>query len=329
MEPVDCEEMPMPVIYLTENEVRQVLTMDLALEAVEAGLRKVALDEAVNIPRARCQTDLVMLHVLPAAAKSLNALGLKTYTTTKNGAQFWVHLFDSRTGHMTAIVQADFLGQMRTGAASGVATKYMASTDAETVGLYGTGKQARTQLMAVCKVRSIRKVHVFSPNEERRRQFAKEMSDICQTEVVPVSRPQEAAANLDIVITATSSREPVLFGDWLSEGAHLNIVGSNFHAKREIDVATVRRASVIVLDSKEQARLEAGDLVQALDDGVVSWSDMIELPQVIVGRYKGREHPQDITLFKSLGLGIEDVAVAVRVVAKAREAGLGQILPIG
>src|SRR5690606_33609518 len=146
-------------------------------------------------------------------------------------------------------IQADWLGQMRTGAASGVATKYMAREDAVTVGLFGTGKQARTQAMAVCKVRHVRRMQVFSPTEEHRVRFAREMSSICQCDIEPVSRPEMAAEKKDIVITATSSREPVLYGDWLDEGTHLNVIGSNFMGKAEVDAACVRRCNSIVVDS--------------------------------------------------------------------------------
>src|SRR5947209_9394395 len=248
----------MPVLLLTEDDVRQLLTMDAALEAVEAGLRRVALDEAQSVPRTRCQTDHVMLHVLSASAKAFGVLGLKAYTTTRQGAQFMVSLYDGRTGALLALIQADYLGQVRTGAASGVATKYMARPDASTVGLFGTGKQARTQIEAVCKVRPVRRVHVYSRTEENRRRFATEMSEVCNTEIVPVARPEQAAEDLDIVITATTSREPVLSGAWLAQGTHLNVIGSNFQGKAEVDAGTLRRSNVIVVDSKEQARLEAG-----------------------------------------------------------------------
>src|SRR5262249_139762 len=146
--------------------------------------------------------------------------------------------------------QADYLGQVRTGAASGVATEYMARPDATEVGLFGSGKQARTQLLAVCKVRKVGRVQVYSPNEENRRRFAVEMSDLCQTEVEPVPRPEMAAEDKDIVITATNSREPVLNGHWVSEGTHLNVIGSNFLGKAEIDAVAVRRCNSIVVDSK-------------------------------------------------------------------------------
>src|SRR5260370_34466092 len=169
----------MSILLLTEDEVRQVLTMEMALEAVEDGLRKMALDEVQNIPRARCQTDHAMLHVMSAAAKSLGFLGYKIYSTSRKGHHFQMGLYDGRTGALLALLQADYLGQIRTGAASGVATEYMARPDASDVRLFGSGKQARTQLQAICSVRKIRRVQVYSPNEERRRHFALEMSDVC------------------------------------------------------------------------------------------------------------------------------------------------------
>jgi ornithine cyclodeaminase/alanine dehydrogenase len=315
----------MPFLLLTEDDVRQVLTMDMALQAVEEGLRKLALDEAVNVPRSRAQTDHAMLHVLSASAKTMGFMGYKAYATSRKGAQFHVALYDGKTGSLLSIMQADYLGQMRTGAASGVATQYMARPEASEVGLFGTGKQARTQLQAVCQVRKINRVQVYSPNEEHRRKFAADLSEICCTDVIPVPRPELAAEDKDIVITATTSREPVFNGHWIAEGTHINAVGSNFLGKAEIDAVTVRRCESIVVDSKDQARLEAGDFVQALEDGSIHWADIHELGQVIVGRYTGRAHPQDVTLFKSLGIGIEDVTVAAKVYQKATAAGLGRM----
>src|SRR6266496_5673158 len=158
----------MPILLLNEAEVRDLLTMEMALEAVEQGLRKIALEEAQNQPRARAQTDHAMLHVMSAAAKSLGVMGYKAYTTSRKGTNFHLALHDGKTGALLALIQADYLGQMRTGAASGVATQYMARPDATEVGLFGAGKQARTQLLAICKVRRVNRVQVDSPNEERR-----------------------------------------------------------------------------------------------------------------------------------------------------------------
>ncbi|MGL4550504.1 MAG: ornithine cyclodeaminase family protein [Gemmataceae bacterium] len=318
---------PKSVLLLNEDDVRRLLTMDLALEAVEAGLRKMALDEAHLIPRARVVTDHAVLHTMGAAAKSLGFMGSKVYSTSRKGhAQFLVTLFDGRTGHLVALIQADHLGQVRTGAASGIAARLMSRPDSSEVGILGSGKQARTQIEAVCKVRKVRKVTVYSPNEERRRAFADEMAKRCDIEVVPATRPEDAARDKDIVITATTSREPVLLGSWVGQGTHVTAVGSNMLGKAELDVEVIRKCADVVVDSKDQARVEAGDFQQALEDGALHWAEIRELGQVLVGRYAVRKHAQDVTLFKSLGIAIEDVAVAGKVYQKALAEGVGRPL---
>lgn len=316
----------MSLTYLTEAEVAEVLTIDLALDAVEAGFRKLGLDEGQNAPRQRVQTDHAMLHVLPASAKTLGALGFKAYTTTRQGAKFHVTLFDSKTGAMSALIEADAIGQYRTGAASAVATRRLARKEASTVGCIGTGKQARTQLLAVCKVRPVKRVTVFGRDADRRKAFAERMTAECGVEVVPGETAEAAVKGQDIVITATTAREPVLFGEWLAPGAHVNLVGSNFKTSAEADDAVFRRAALVVVDHKEQAKAEAGDFVAALGNGALHWGDIIELAPLVVGRYPGRESPDDITVFKSLGLGIEDVSLAVRVLQLARDRGLGKVI---
>ncbi len=316
----------MPVLLLSENDVRSLLTMDMAMEAVEDVLRQMGNEDAQNTPRARCRTERIMLHTMSGAAEDLGYLGYKAYTTGRCGARFHVALHDGESGELLSFMQADYLGQVRTGAASGVATQYMARPDATEVGIFGSGKQARTQAWAVSKARSVRRIQVYSPNEERRREFAREMTDVCQCEIVPVPRPETAAEDKDIVITATNSREPVLHGNWINEGTHLNIMGSNRINAAEIDSVVIRRADSIAVDSKVQARIEAGDFVQALEEGSLEWAQVHELGQVIIGKYTGRAHPEDITLFKSLGIGLEDVAVAARVYEKAREFGVGRMI---
>lgn len=316
----------MPTLLLTEDDVRQLLSMEMALQAVEEALRRLAQDEAQNLPRMRCQTDGAMLHLLAGTSRTQGVLGYKAYCTTRQGARFHVSLFDAKTGALLTLMQADYLGQVRTGAASGVATRLMARSDAQEVGLFGAGKQARTQLLAICQVRDVRHVSVFSPNEERRRRFCREMTEACGCTVEPVPRPELAARDKDIVITATTSRQPVLTGDWLAEGTHLNVIGSNYLSKAEVDVQTFRRCKSVVVDSKEQARLEAGDFVAPLEEGALRWADVHELGQVVVGRVRGRTHAEDVTLFKSLGIGLEDVAVAARVYERAIGAGIGRMI---
>jgi ornithine cyclodeaminase/alanine dehydrogenase-like protein (mu-crystallin family) len=314
----------MNVLYLTEADVKSLLTMDLALEAVEAAFRKISLDEAVNIPRQRCQTDQVMLHVLPAAAKTLGAIGFKAYTTGKFPASFHVHLYDPKTGGPTAILEADHLGRVRTGAATGVATKKLARADAATVGIIGSGKQARTQLEAVCKVRPITKASVYSRDPAKRAAFAADAAVVCGVEVVPVDSAEAAVRGHDVVCTITNTRDPVLKGDWLAPGTHVNLVGSNFHAKVEAEADVFRRATLVTADSKDQAKAESGDFANAMKENALQWSGVLDFAHVLVGRYPGRQSKDDVTVFKSLGLGIEDIAVAVRVVELAKKKGIGK-----
>ena len=312
------------MLYLSESDVRKLLTMDMALPAVESAFRKLSLDEATNVPRQRCQTDHVMLHVLPAAARTLNAIGFKAYVTGKFPSQFLVTLYDPKTGDVKAWIQADYLGQVRTGAASGVATRKLARADAKTLGIIGTGKQARTQCEAIAKVRSLSLVNVYSSNRERRIAFAAELSKVCGMAVTAVDSAEGAVTGKDIVVTATNAREPVLKGDWIADGCHVNLVGSNFLSKAEADVRVFERAALVVSDSKEQAKAEAGDFVQALKDGTLKWSDVTDLSHILTGRYPGRQNASDITVFKSLGLGVQDIAVAEVVYEKANAAGVGK-----
>lgn len=317
----------MPALYLTEEDVRELLDMEIAIEVVEEAFRHLADGTAVNVPRMRARAPGMCLHTMSATAEYLGTAGWKAYTTTKEGARFHVGLYSIATGEPTAVIEANFLGQLRTGAASGVATEYMARPDAKVVGLFGAGLQARTQLKAVCTVRRIELVEVYSRDEERCRLFCEQMSELCGTRVVPSRTPDAVATEKDIVICATASRAPLFEGRVLDEGTHLNVIGSNYLNKAEIDVATVRRADTIVCDSIEQCKLEAGDFVQALEDGAVDWSNMRELADVVSDRETGRKTPECITLFKSVGLALEDVALGTKLVELAIKEGMGQPLP--
>jgi ornithine cyclodeaminase/alanine dehydrogenase-like protein (mu-crystallin family) len=254
----------------------------------------------------------------------LGVHGLKTYSTSKKGTRFLVLLFDSNSGDLLAMIEADKLGQMRTAAASGVATKYQAREDADSVGIIGTGWQSESQLMAVCAVRKISRITAYSRSVERRKAFSARMSSQLGIEVRPADSAEEAVRGQSIVITCTTAREPVVDGSWIERGAHLNVAGSNFLSKSEVDVETIRRASVVAVDSIEQARIEAGDLLPAIERGVINWESVTELGRIVAGQIPGRSGPSDITLFKSVGIAIWDVATALRVFKLAVEKGLSE-----
>lgn len=317
----------MSALYFTEDDVRNLFDMETSIEVVEEAFRQLAEGRAQNVPRVRAHAPGVYLHTMSASAEYLGLVGWKAYTTTRGGMNFHVGVYTIATGELVALIDANFLGQLRTGAASGVATEYMARPDAKVVGIFGAGRQARTQLKAVCTVRNIEYVEVYSRTFEHAATFAEEMSEWCNTKVVAVHTPDLVAAEKDIVICATSSPVPLFEGRVLDEGTHLNVVGSNFPNKAEIDVTTIRRAESIICDSVEQCRLEAGDFTQAIEEGVIDWTHLHDLADVITGRQTGRAHPENITLFKSVGLAIEDVAMAGKLLELAKAEGLGQPLP--
>jgi ornithine cyclodeaminase/alanine dehydrogenase-like protein (mu-crystallin family) len=268
-------------------------------------------------------------HFMAAADAGHRVFGYKAYPSFEGpaGSKTVVMLYDYDTGALLACIEAGRLGQIRTGAATGLATRYMARAGAGAVAVIGTGFQARSQLEAVCAVRPIRQARVFSRRPERREEFARQMSQRLGLEVSAAGSAQECVAGADIVVTITPAREPVLQGEWLAPGAHINAAGGNHWMRREIDEATVARARLIVVDDLDQAKLECGDLLWPEARGAFRWDMAHELQEVVAGRVSGRTDDQAITLFESMGVALEDIAAAQLVYRKAREQGIGQELP--
>ncbi|MFQ5662756.1 MAG: ornithine cyclodeaminase family protein [Terriglobia bacterium] len=317
----------MEVLYLSEADVERLLTMEMALEAVEAAFRALAAGQAHNHSRQRLRASGgALLHYMAAADDTCGYFGLKLYTSTRAGVRFLVPLYRADSGALVALLEADYLGRMRTGAASGLATKYMARADAARVGMLGSGLQAPTQLLAIAQVRRLASVRVYSPNAEHRRAFAEKMSATLSLPVEAIPNAEEAVRAADIVVAVTSDRRPVLAGTWLMPGTHVNAVGANVPQKRELDDSLVARATRIVVDSREQAQREAGDLIAPFATQPQRWEEVHELSEVVAGQYPGRGAAEEITLFKSLGVALEDVATAARVYERARAVGVGQRL---
>ncbi len=316
----------MPALYLTEADVERLLDINVAIEACEEMFRHLAVGEAEHIPRARVKAPGIVLHTMSAAVGYLKMVGWKNYTTTPSGARFLVGLH-SDEGELLALIEADRLGQFRTGAATGVAVELLANPEATEMGLFGAGWQAQTQLLAVARTRPIKVAYVYSRNEQKRVSFAEKMSALLGIEVRPVDRPQDAAEELPIVVTATTSREPVFDGTSLAEGALVCAIGSNWLNRAEIDTTVVRRADNIVCDSIKACQQEAGDFVDALEKGVFDWARAVELADVVAGRATGRNNRDSIVLFKSVGIALEDVAVGAKLLDLARVHGVGQELP--
>jgi ornithine cyclodeaminase/alanine dehydrogenase-like protein (mu-crystallin family) len=310
---------------LTENDVAELLTMDIALEAVEEGFRQQAAAQASNSPRLRLPLSKGAFNFMAAAAPGLGVMGMKTYGVFGPGeAKFYVQIYSTDTGELIAVVEANTMGQIRTGAASGLATRLMAREDASDVGIIGSGFQARTQLEAVCRVRDVKNVRVHSRTPERRNGFARWANEALGVSVVAVESGEECITGSDVAIAITSAASPVIKGAWLKDGAHVNAAGSNHWMRREVDSEVVMRSRVIVTDDVEQAKVECGDLILPIDKGGLRWRQVHELSELVSGAVKGRHGDDDITLFESQGVALEDIATGIRIVNIARERGVGQ-----
>lgn len=314
----------MALLLLRENDVKGLLTMDLAIKALEDVFKEHSCGKAQNLSRERLRSSKGILHLMAASVPSLGAMGYKAYTSFGGTTKFLFMLYSCETGELLSIMEADYLGITRTGAASALATKYMAKEDAASVALYGTGKQAWGQLRGICAVRKIKRAAAYSRDAERRKNFCHAISKELGIEVVPAQTPSAALEGADIVVTVTTSREPVFDGELLAEGTHINAVGANSLIRQEIGESGVRKCNVIAVDSAEQVKMESGDFLAPVEKGRLQWGELIELGDIVAGWRKGRNSNRDITLFKSLGIAIEDVAVGAGVYKLAREAGLGQ-----
>lgn len=315
-------------LILREDDVRRLLTMPDTIEVLEQAFGALAEEMAMNRPRNRLVTTHGVLHLLAAAAPTFGVMGFKTYTASHEGTRYVVMLFSSHNGRLLAIIEADWLGRMRTGGTSALATKYMARADATTVGLIGAGNQAAMQLLGMRNVRNLTSVSVYSRRSHERELFCEEMSRLLHIPIQPATSAREAVEYADIVITATTSPDPVIRGEWLKPGCHINAIGSNWPQRREIDISTLQRSYLIVTDSKEQARAEAGDLIIPVSEGLFDWNSVYELADVVGGQGLQRELPDDITLYKGLGIALEDVVTAAHVYNQALEKGVGQEIPL-
>ena len=311
-------------LLLRESDVLSLLDMHGNIMVLEQAFGALAQENAINLPRSRIVQDNGVMHLLAAGVPSLGVVGFKTYTVFRSGMRSIVVLFSTIDGRLLSIIEADFLGRMRTGATSGLATKYLARQDASVVGLIGAGRQAYTQVLGVCAVRQVRMIYVYSRRLPECEKFCEELMHRLSIEVKPAPSPRQAIEEADIVITATTSPEPVLPGDWLKSGSHINAIGSNWANRRELDLATLQRSKVIISDSQEQARFEAGDFVIPANEGLFNWDKVSDLADVVGGHGPKREFEDEITLYKGVGIALEDVATAAHIYTLARERGVGE-----
>jgi ornithine cyclodeaminase/alanine dehydrogenase-like protein (mu-crystallin family) len=304
-------------VYLTEAEVGSLLTPADAVAAVEGSFLRLAAGDVENRPRERMRVEDGVFAVMAAVDHELGLAGLKAYTWLPGGTPFVVVLFDTQSAELAAVIEADKLGQLRTGAASGVAAKYLARPGATSLGVIGCGWQARSQVACIREaLPGIGRVVAHCRTPER-------LADFCaETSAEPGESPRDAAA-CDVVVTVTTAKDPVLRGEWLRPGALVCAVGANEPRARELDNVVLELAAFVCCDSLEQARLESGDLIEPVEAGVLDWLEVHELQEVVAGELEGRQADDDVVLFKSNGLAAWDVAIGSVAIEKARERDVG------
>jgi ornithine cyclodeaminase len=315
-------------LFLSENDVKQLLTMDMALDGVESAHRDLANGMALDTPRARSRLPQTVLHILQGALPAQGVIGYKAYTSNKSGNRFLVHLFDAATGQLKAVIEADYLGMMRTGAASGVAARWLARPDSAVAGVFGAGWQAEGHVRAICAALPLEQVKVFSRKADKLHDFCLSLSAMTGVAVVPAESAEATVRGSDLIGAVTTAAQPLFDAAWLEAGTHINAAGSNSLIRQELSEAAIRRCDLITVDAVPTALAEAGDLLPLLEKGRLHARQLLELGEVIVGRHGGRASAGQITLFESQGMAIQDLAVAIRVLAAAEAAGAGRKMPM-
>jgi len=304
-------------LYLTEADVERLLAPADAIAAVEGCFDRLARGEVENRPRIRQKANGGAFAVMSAVDHELKLAGVKSYAWVPSGTPFVVCLFDLERGELAAVIEADRLGQLRTGAASAVAAKKLARSGARTLGVLGCGWQAESQVLCIREaVPTIERVVAYCRTEKSLTKFCKKMK----------AEPGEThrdAGEQDVVVTVTTSRDPVLRGEWLQPGALVCAVGANDRRARELDNAVLERASFVCCDSIEQAKLESGDLIEPVEQGILDWLEVHELQEVVAGDVQGRQSDDDVVVFKSNGIAAWDVAAGALALERARAQGVG------
>jgi ornithine cyclodeaminase/alanine dehydrogenase-like protein (mu-crystallin family) len=305
-------------LYLTEANVTSLLAPADAIEAVEGSFLRLAAGAVENRPRERLRLEDGSFAVMAAVDRELRLAGVKTYAWLPGGTPFVVVLFDTERAELAAVIEADKLGQLRTGAASGVAAKYLARAGATSLGVLGCGWQARSQVACIREaLPGIERVVAYCRTPER-------LAEFCQETGAEAGESHRDPARCDVVVTVTTSRDPVLRGEWLQDGALVCAVGANYPRARELDNVVLERAAFVCCDSREQARLESGDLIEPVEAGVLDWLEVHELQEVVGGELEGRQSDDDIIVFKSNGIAAWDVAIGAVALDKARKKKVGK-----
>lgn len=299
-------------LWISEAEVVSMMDIAGAIDALEQGLMAEARNEAQNMIKTHVEWDGgSTLHAIGAVFPVAGFCGTKVWSHTKNGATPMLVLFDSNDGSLKAIIEAFALGQMRTAAACGVATRWLAEPTSEEFAMIGTGKQAISQVAAILAVRPIRRIRVFSPDEGRRNRFVERLRSEFELETVAASSVREAVEGASIITLATRAKDPILSADMVERGAHINSVGAIVPSRAEVTSDVLSRSSRIVTDSVPQARKLSRELIDFLGSDDARWKMVQPLSTIVSERFP-RSEADDLTLFKSLGVGISDLSLGIQ-----------------
>ena len=312
-------------LFLTETEIKKIINMELALDSVEEAFQLIASGDAVTKPRERLPVGSASLNYMSAGIDKQNLTGLKVYVPGGNtGTKFYFHIMNALNGEMVAIMEANALGQFRTGAASGVASKYLAKKDPKRVLLIGTGYQAYTQALALDKVFELDEIYVYSRAEENRMNFIKNYSSTMKSKLTPVESIESNVGSIDIISVITNSKIPVLNSDIIEPGVHINAAGSNHSLRRELDTKTILKADKVFVDDIDQAKMECGDLIYPESLGLIQWRNIINFSDVLKFPDRFKRNNKDITIFESQGLALWDLITAINVCEIANTKGIGE-----
>lgn len=315
-------------IFLSEADIAGLLTIEDAIDAVGDVFKIRGDGVVINPPRQQIDIPEGYLRLTSAIVTPMKKIAVKVSSSMvfDSDSGRTLLLVDSETGRVDAIIEVFRLGALRTAAASGVATKLLARADASSLGVFGTGRQARTQISAVAAVRPIERVLAIGRDRKRLERFASEMSDEIGIPVLPASDPRELY-DCSVLVAATTSAEPVIFGEKLRPGTHINAIGANRLERCELDPAVIPRAALVTVDNKVQAEKESAAILRAVAESDFSWDDVLELGEVIANRVADKRDPDAITLYNSHGVAMEDVALATKAFELARARGVGTEVP--
>ncbi len=316
-------------LILGSEEVRQCVDIKSLIIALEEGLREMADGKVLQPERMNLRYGVNFFRLMPAALNGRGLIGFKVFHGSgKSGVRYLTAVYEQKEGCLLALMDSHYLTAARTGAATGIATKYLSRPESSNVAIFGSGLEARTNFEAVCAVREVRRAQVYSTNAQRRETFAEEMTQRFGMPVRAVDSPQECVEQADVVIVATNTMgraSPIAFeGEWMRPGMHVNSIGSTATFLREIDSEAFGRADIIAVDvAPDQIEAESGDVIDALRSGHYQRTRVVEIEHLVSGREPGRADPGNITLYKSVGNAMQDLVSGYSVYLKARRGGIG------